>query len=175
MDVSETHRFFGRSFSGCSWIVDGVFCAFFTVNFEDASCKMEMRKKRLRFMIAGCSDLCFCLMLVKEHHLIGNFFPQEEKCLIRASGDVRGVARRRCSDHWYSGDWDQVEEYPFSSWLSFRFIRWVLVNNDGWAVDILWKMMRCYGSWHVYLHDSCIWEVPEHMNVHMYYVLKRER
>ena len=47
-----------------------------TVNFEDVVQDGDAQK--LRFMIAGCS-LCFSLMLINEHHLTGNFFPQEQK------------------------------------------------------------------------------------------------
>ena len=97
-----------------------------TVNFEDVVQDGDAQK--LRFMIAGCS-LCFLFDVDQRTSSHWNFLSArtkaplhplypEEACLLRASGDVRGVARRRCSDHWYSGDWDQVEGYPFSSWLS---------------------------------------------------------
>ena len=62
----------------CSWIADVAFCAEYWILLTlRMLCKMEMPQK-LRFMIAGCS-LCFCLMLINEHHLTGNFFPQEQK------------------------------------------------------------------------------------------------
>ena len=86
---------------------------------------------RIRYASWRCSkvektwllDLFRVVLLVNEHHLTGHFFPQErnlhftgstQKKHALSSGYVRGVARRRCSDHWYSGDWDQGEGYPVS-------------------------------------------------------------
>ena len=180
--VKDKPCFFDQS--GCSWIADVAFCAEYWILLTlRMLCKMEMLKSWDSWLLDVVYVFVWCwstniisleISFRKNKSSTSPVIPGRSMPAYRASGDVRGVARRRCSDHWYSGDWDQVEGYPFSSWLSSR---WVVVNNDGWAADILWTMMRCYGSWHVYLHDSCIWEiwdticliqeVPEHMNLHM--------
>ena len=81
-------------------------------------------------MICGCCFLWWILSTLRIRYaswrcskVTGHFFPQErnlhltrstQKKHALSSGYVRGVARRRCSDHWYSGDWDQVEGCPVS-------------------------------------------------------------